>query len=153
MERNLYNRHALEDLLNRIEKLQWRTEAQWGQMNVNQAICHMTDPLRDLLNRREIDPVVPSFISPLMRMMVLTKKDWKPGTPTLKIYDQIKGDGTRPTAFDYDKKLLVSMLSELAEKSEDYKFGRHPALGKLNRDQLGFFVWKHVDHHLRQFGC
>jgi hypothetical protein len=29
----------------------------------------------------------------------------------------------------------------------------HPFFGKMTREQIGRFVYKHFDHHLRQFGA
>jgi len=29
----------------------------------------------------------------------------------------------------------------------------HPFFGPMTKEQIGFFAYKHSDHHLRQFGA
>ncbi|MEO6189418.1 MAG: DUF1569 domain-containing protein [Saprospiraceae bacterium] len=152
MKNNIFDSSIQQATLARINNLSDNTLPLWGKMNVNQVICHMTDPLRDFLNLRQVKPAVPRIMAPLLRLMILTNSNWKPGTPTLKIYDQLKELSTKPTHFESDKNTLVDLFKKLSNTDENYSFGAHPALGNMKRDQLGFFVWKHSDHHLRQFG-
>ncbi|MFN0036616.1 MAG: DUF1569 domain-containing protein [Saprospiraceae bacterium] len=153
MKDNLLNPATQQATIERIQRLSPDTQHQWGKMTVNEAVCHMADPFRDVLSLRQTKPAMPRLIQPLLRLMVLTEKDWKPGTPTLQVYRQGDGGGgTPPTDFETDRAVLLGFITQFCSKAEDFKFGPHPGIGQLTREQNGFMMWKHTDHHLRQFG-
>jgi hypothetical protein len=60
--------------------------------------------------------------------------------------------GNVPDAsFEEEKSKFVHILSKYPKI--DYKLeASHPVFGPLTHEQWGIFVWRHVDHHLRQFG-
>ncbi|MFN0173494.1 MAG: DUF1569 domain-containing protein [Saprospiraceae bacterium] len=153
MKESLFNPGTQQTIIERIQRLSPDTPRQWGVMTHGQLVCHMADPFRDVLNLRKTKPAFPRLFQPLLRMMVLTEKDWKPGTPTLQVYRQGEGGGgTQPTDFETDKATLLGLVLQFSTKDPEYKFGPHPGIGQLNREQNGFMMWKHTDHHLRQFG-
>ena len=47
---------------------------------------------------------------------------------------------------------IAHLLEEAANRPEDRPFAPHPAFGPLTRRQRGILAWKHINHHLRQFG-
>jgi len=52
---------------------------------------------------------------------------------------------------DLDKETMkwISMIEGYEQFSH---FGFiHPFFGKMTKEQIGYFVYKHTDHHLRQF--
>jgi Protein of unknown function (DUF1569) len=153
MKDSLFNPGTQQTITERIQKLQPDTQRQWGKMSVDQVVCHMADPFRVVLNLRQVKPAMPRLLQPLLRMMVLTEKDWKPGTPTLKVFSQEPGgSGTSPVNFEADKATLLQLLADFCAKEPEYQYAAHPGIGKLTREQHGFMMWKHTDHHLRQFG-
>lgn len=153
MTKNLFDEAMQQSIMARVQQLSPSTQRQWGKMTVEQVVCHMADPFRDLLHLRPSKPAVPRLFQPLMRMMVLTEKNWKPGTPTLQVYRQGEGGGgTSPTEFERDKATLLNLIAEFCAKESGFAFAPHPGLGKLKSEQIGYFMWKHTDHHLRQFG-
>jgi hypothetical protein len=48
-----------------------------------------------------------------------------------------------------EKNKWISLIDEYVNYSND-NF-EHWFFGKMTKDQVGFFVYKHADHHLRQF--
>lgn len=153
MKNNLFNTATHQSTIERIQRLNPNTQRQWGKMTPHEAICHMADPFRDVLNLRKTKPAMPRIFQPLLRILVLTEKDWKPNTPTLQVYRQGDGGGgTPPTDFETDKAALLGFITQFCSKDTDYRFGPHPGIGQLSREQNGFMMWKHTDHHLRQFG-
>lgn len=153
MKHNLFDPSVQQSVEQRIARLNADTKPLWGKMTVNQMLCHTADPLRVSLHLRQVKPVVPAFLSPMLRWMLLTEKDWKPNTPTLKPFRQDgSGEGTAPVDFETDKAALLQFVRDFCSKEPSFRFGSHPALGNMSREQNGFFAWKHLDHHLRQFG-
>ncbi|MFN0216076.1 MAG: DUF1569 domain-containing protein [Saprospiraceae bacterium] len=153
MKANLFNPGTQQSILERIRQFGPDTPRLWGKMTNQEVVCHMADPFRDVLHIRNSKPAFPRLLQPLLRRMVLTEKDWKPNTPTLQVYRQGEGGGgTLPTNFEADKATLLDLIAKFCSMDEQYKFAPHPGIGQLSREQNGFMMWKHTDHHLRQFG-
>jgi hypothetical protein len=55
-------------------------------------------------------------------------------------------------SFGVEKDSLVMWLERFISVSENLSYKPHPFLGKMNREEWGILVHKHIDHHLRQFG-
>jgi len=50
------------------------------------------------------------------------------------------------------KKELITNFSRFAEGHEAIKTMNHPFWGKMTFEDWDKLMWKHIDHHLRQFG-
>ncbi len=51
--------------------------------------------------------------------------------------------------FSLEKEMLLQRLKEVEAA---YEFYPHPRFGKIRKHLWGRLIWKHIDHHLRQFG-
>ena len=78
---NLTSTTDFQEIVGRINALTPNTQPQWGKMNVNQMVVHITDPFRDILGDRQTKPVVPSLLQPIVRMMLLGKKPFQKMLP------------------------------------------------------------------------
>ena len=153
MSNSLFHKSDYDAIVSRINKLSPDSKNQWGKLTVNEMICHVTDPFRDVMNMRNVKPAIPVILRPLAKMFIITKKPWKRNSQTLKVYKQGPGgDGTKPTGFENDKATLLDFISKFANTDASYHYGPHGGLGKLSRDENGFLMWKHLDHHLHSFG-
>lgn len=123
-------------------------------MTVNEMLCHVSDPLRDILGLRNTVPVTPEEMRPQIISMVMVEDEWQHNLPTFPPYLQGEdGGGTKPTDFESDKKTLLELLNSFFNTTNDFQFHPHAGLGILSREQFGQFIWKHTDHHLREFGA
>ena len=149
----LFHQSTVGQTLQRIDRLQITSQPLWGKMTVNEMICHVSDPFRDFLKIRNTKPVTPVFLRPLMKWMLLNKKPFSKNAPTVKPYLQSpKGGGTKPTDFQIDRTELIELITKFSKLDDTFPLGTHAALGQLSKQQAGLFMWKHLDHHLRQFG-
>ena len=60
---------------------------------------------------------------------------------------------TAPSAWDYDVAQLHALIEQFAARSPSEAWAGHPAFGPLSGREWGVLCWKHLDHHLRQFGA
>ena len=74
-------------------------------------------------------------------------KEWSKGLPTPKSFKVIEEKD-----FEIEKKILKSLLDEFHAQSERKNWPDHPAFGHFTSEQVGKMQYKHLDHHLRQFG-
>jgi hypothetical protein len=150
---NLTNTADYQEIRKRISQLTSQTAGLWGKMNVRQMVCHVSDPIRDAFGMRNTKPAVPAIFRPILKMMLFSKKPFGKNLPTMKPFLQDdKGGGSKPAEFEADKKVLLELVDRFHATDSNYSFHPHPGVGKLSREQNGFLVWKHLDHHLRQFG-
>ena len=59
-------------------------------------------------------------------------------------------DGTKPVEFERDRAELSALLRRVALADT---LPEHPLWGRMSRGMTGRYVWRHTDHHLRQFGA
>ena len=145
--KSIFDQETRDELIRRVNSLNADSPAQWGKMNVYQMVKHCS-LWEDMVQGKQ--KYKQAFIGRLFGKMALRKvmKDESPltrNTPTLPEL-KITGNG--------------DMLQERAKwiaKIQDYAhFSNpdfiHPFFGAMTREQIGPFVYKHTDHHLRQFG-
>lgn len=151
---NLFNNRDNSEIIIRVSKIEANVTPLWGTMTANEMLCHIADVLKDAIGMREVKSAVPGILKPFMKIILLSKKPFRKHLPALKIYKQgNSGLGTRPTNFEYDKAVFKDLVRKAGTQGENYALREHPAAGRLNRDQYGYLLWKHTDHHLRQFGA
>lgn len=148
--RNLYEKDAADEVISRVEKLQPATQRQWGKMDVAQMMAHCSAAL-DMASGRINSPrgLLGRFIGPIFKSIYSNEKPFSKNNPT-------------------DKKLLIADQREFAREQEALKrrvreFQQageagctthpHPFFGKLSAQDWSRGMYKHLDHHLRQFGA
>jgi hypothetical protein len=146
--KNLFDEAAYRDIVQRIEQLTPANERVWGKMNISQMLAHCAR----IFGIPNSDKPVPRMfigrlLGPMMRPLLYNEKPWKQGLPTapyLKVVDQRE--------FEKEKAALLERIRQFYELGPG-KAGRfpHPFFGKMTPEQWGKSMWKHVDHHLRQF--
>jgi hypothetical protein len=67
---------------------------------------------------------------------------------TIKELDRNQ-EGTQVESFQKDKDNLLKLISKVS-KSNNLEI--HPFFGQLSKNEWGILIYKHLDHHLRQFG-
>lgn len=143
----IFEQKAVDGFIARIAKLQTGNSAQWGKMNVSQMVQHCSMADEGLQGKRNFPRL---FVGRLFGGMVLKKmmKDEgqmgrnMPTHPLLKKFSH--------SDFEQDKSRWLKLLEEYRGFSTDEIM--HPFFGRMSREQVGRFVFKHTDHHLRQFG-
>ena len=148
---NLFNEKDRENLLKRLAKLDMTSQALWGTMSAHQMIVHLADPLRVALGDRPV-PYYPNFLGePPLNIEISQVKPWIKDAPTVPEWKQ-DGGGTVPTNFTDDYQSLLSLIDRFARHDNSIPFPLHPLFNNLNNDQWARVMWRHIDHHLNQFG-
>jgi hypothetical protein len=149
----IFDKPAYENLIKRLNQLSPEAERLWGKMTPNQMLCHLTDPLRDIMGIRQMEAMLPPAVQQQVKAIVFGESEWEHNQPSLPPYSQdADGMGTKPTNFEQDKKTLADLLNRFYNTPIDYTFHPHAVLNVLSREEFGVYVWRHTDYHLRQFG-
>ena len=146
--KSIFNPNDNQEIIARIQKLTPETNALWGKMSVDQMCQHCTDAILVAFNEKELNiPFIFRILGPMMKNMVLKKPEFDKNSPTAKEFKYREN-------FDFEtvKNNFIKNVSRFQEGEKAIKCIRHPFWGKMNSDDWNNLQWKHIDHHLRQFG-
>lgn len=149
--KNLFDRSNAAEIILRIDAVQPTNVRLWGKMTAPQALAHCSGAMEWAVgDKRPPRMFVGRLLGPLVKKKVVS--DDKPlarGTPTspeLVISDErdLASERARLHA-------LVDRFSTAGPKG--CTSHPHTFFGQLSPDEWAVLMYKHVDHHLRQFGA
>ncbi len=144
--KNLFDTAAKQEIINRINNLTTQSQANWGKMNVAQMLVHCQLPVLASYGKHKVEgSFILRLIGPLFKSVLFNNTPYKKGLPTDKSYVV-----TDEKEFEKEKSRLLELLTQFSENS--LTDTAHPVFGKLTKEQWSLATWKHLDHHLRQFG-
>jgi len=147
---NIFDASTTRDLHNRIDKLSPSTQRLWGKMGVAEMLAHCAMPYRQILGEQFTPPsffmkwLVKNFFKTSMVNEVPYKKNL-PTSPAFVIREEKN--------FEQEKNKLKQYIQKIQEMGQDAFEGREQAtIGKLSSREWNNLLYKHLDHHLQQFG-
>jgi hypothetical protein len=148
--KSLFDAADRQAILTRIASLQSADERQWGKMNPAQMLCHCAIALEAATGDRPMkQKFIGKLLAPLVRSATLGEKPFGkngPTDPSFVVRDE--------RDFDAERARLVSLIDRFAERgSAQAAQYTHAFFGKLSGQEWGELMYKHLDHHLRQFGA
>ena len=147
--KSILSKSTRDELIQRINLLNDQSTAQWGKMNIHQMLKHCILCEEMFLGKKKYKQV---FIGRIFGKIALKQmlKDEKPlgrKAPTGFDFKNLESSGNLVA----EKDKWISLIGEYANYSNhDFE---HWFFGKMTKEQVGFFDYKHIDHHLRQFNC
>ena len=145
--RSLYNPEDYQAFLSRIDQLSADGVAQWGTMHVAQMLSHCAE-IQEVSNGKELTgtPFIARLFKGMIRKMVVGDKPYPKNSKTHPQYIQ-----TEERDFETEKARLLTALAVFLE-AENSPGRPHPLFGTMTHDEKGWSSWKHINHHLAQFG-
>jgi hypothetical protein len=148
--KSIFNESDYSELLGRLNDLSPVCERQWGKMSCSQMMEHTARVLEMATSERQ--PIKQIFLGKALAWMFkgqfLGEKPFRKNAPTgpdYKIADEPELEATRER--------LKQMIAKFHECGADGLDGNvHPFFGRLTGKEWGETQYKHLDHHLRQFG-
>jgi hypothetical protein len=151
--KNILNTIDKADVIQRIESLSLNSEKQWGKMNISQMIVHCTDQIRAAVGEKEVRDKGNWFQKTIIKNLALyvIKQAPKGKVKTAHEFSQEQGKGgTIPKDIDTDKKMLIDAIHRFAKVEKYYP---HPVFGQMSQKEWARLIYKHLDHHLKQFNA
>ena len=145
--RTIFNPRDHLELHERVQRLSTNQKPRWGRMTPLQMVAHLSDSLRMASGELEVAPKkVPFRFSPLKDLVlyVLPVPKGVPTSPELI--------ARKPDDWSVEIAGLREELNGLVERGAEALAPVHPAFGKMSAKQWGVLIYRHMDHHLRQFG-
>ncbi len=146
--KTIFDKNTREELSARVNALNENCRAQWGKMNVNQMLKHCTKWDDMMLGKIQVKQMFLGKLFGKLALKNILKNDKplgknSPSAPELIIKEKA-GD------IAIDKAEWIRRINEYENFQNIYFV--HPFFGTMTSEQVGLFVYKHHDHHIRQFG-
>jgi Protein of unknown function (DUF1569) len=147
--KNLLNSTDRTELQERLKKLHPDNKRNWGKLTIHKLFPHLNAPLRVALGDSEVPHEKSVFYDSLLGRGIVWFLPWPKGAPTAKEFLPGKGLAA-PISMEVDRKVLFTSLARFAEADG---FQASPVFGKLSKNAWGRLMWRHIDHHLKQFNA
>ena len=148
--KSIFNPADVAELNARIDKLTAQSQPAWGQMSAGQMLAHCNVSYEMVYDNKHAkpNPVIKLLIKMAAKKTVVGTKPYKKGMPTAPAM-KMTGDKN----FKTEKKRLVDYLHKTEQLGEAHFDGRESlSFGRLTKGQWNTMFYKHLDHHLTQFG-
>jgi len=147
--KNLFEPDTVNEVLGRIDKLQPTTPRQWGKMDSAQMLAHCSAAMamatgESNLPRLFIGRLIGGFAKPIYT----NEKPFSKSTPTSKelVF-------AHPCDFSRERESLCNRIRKFQSGgAAQCTRHPHPFFGPLTPQEWSRGMYKHLDHHLRQFG-
>jgi hypothetical protein len=145
--KTIFDKTTRDELITRINTLNENSKAQWGKMNVYQMLKHCTQWEEWIASKEKHKWSLPGrlFGRMVLKSLMKDEKPLRRNTPTLPELKIKETNGD----IEAEKKKWISLIEQHANYSNPGFV--HSFFGKMTDEQIGYLVYKHIDHHLRQF--
>lgn len=135
-------------LVQRINAITSDSQRLWGKMSAGQVLKHMTIPYNDIIDDQHRTPRMRLLGKLFFKSIMTGERPYKKNSPTAKQFII-----TDEPEINAAKKELIEKMQEVHAREAGYFEGKpHAFLGNLTATEWSNMLYKHLDHHLRQFG-
>jgi hypothetical protein len=148
---SVFNPAGVAQLTSRINKLTPATKGQWGKMNVSQMLAHCNVSY-EMVYEEGKHPKPKGLLKFILKLLVKNKvvgpQPYKKNNPTAPAFI-IKEDKD----FETEKARLLGYLDKTLQLGEAHFDGKEShSFGVLTVGEWNTMFYKHLNHHLTQFG-
>lgn len=146
--KHLFDPADADEIRTRIQKISPDAVKQWGKMDVAQMLAHCGNGLEmaiGMINPKRV--FIGRLIGGLLKSKYTDEKPFDKNSPT-----SVEIRVTEPRDFIKERERLLTLLKNFSEEKKSTKHP-HPFFGSLRADEWSRGMYKHLDHHLRQFGA
>ncbi len=149
----LFNSEENNIIKQRINKLTALSQPLWGKMNVTQMLAHMQIPMQVAFGHLQLKGGLMGFLfGKMAKKQLVNEKPFKKNSPTMKEF-KTAGNNFSEQDFERERDKVLSYVDRfVTEGSKVIANKKHPFFGVLTIEEWDMLQWKHLDHHLRQFG-
>jgi Protein of unknown function (DUF1569) len=144
---SIYNANDNALIIARIESLSSASKPLWGKMSVDQMLKHANEAILIAFGERTLKMnFLMRFLGKMMKNKIFNS-EFKKNSPTAPEF-------IFKTHFDFEaaQQELITNFSRFAQGQETITVMNHPFWGKMTYEDWDKLMWKHIDHHLKQFG-
>lgn len=147
---DIFSEKISSDVIARINQLNKNTIGQWGKMTVSQMLAHCNVAYEMVYDDKHSKPgaFMKLILKWFVKDTVVGPKPYKrngPTAPAFKIVDD--------KDFENEKQRLIGYIQKTQQLGRaEFEGKESNSFGKLTGDEWNVMFYKHLDHHLTQFG-
>lgn len=151
MIKDIFNKEISEEVIERIELLTSETQPAWGKMNVSQMLAHLS-VMYEMVYTPEKFPkpnfLVKFILKLLAKNQVVGPEPYPKNGKTAPAF--IISDNRD---FETERTKLINFIRKTQELGTNEFNGKESlSFGPLTDKEWNTLFYKHIDHHLTQFG-
>jgi hypothetical protein len=147
MRKSIFQAAARKELQQRLVQLAPEHAPLWGRMNAPKMVVHLSDALKMALGELPAAPKKTPLRFPVVKQLVIFLLPWPKGAPTAP-----ELLARTPAAWTGEVIALSALIERFATRTATGAWPPHPAFGSMTGRAWGALVYRHCDHHFRQFG-
>ena len=147
---NIFTDEVSAAVITRIDNLKPGTLPDWGKMNSAQMLAHCSVTYEMVYENKHPKPnfLMRFILKTFIKKTVTGDAPYKRNAQTAPAF-LIKDDRD----FDKEKSRLISYIVKTKGLGENHFDGKESlSFGVLNKNEWNTMFYKHLDHHLTQFG-
>lgn len=145
--KSIFKEDTFQEINKRLNQLEENTPRQWGKMTVAQMLHHCQAPFNVQMQKKDYGLKPNWLVKTFFKKSMYNDKLWSKGLPTPSAFKEKEN-----CDFNNEKKVLQQLIDELYQQKNKQQWDNHPVFGYFTNEQWGKMQYKHLDHHLRQFG-
>ncbi|MBX2931716.1 MAG: DUF1569 domain-containing protein [Chitinophagaceae bacterium] len=149
MKKNLLTKEASNNIIERVKKLTIDNTPLWGEMNVTEMLLHCNLCNKQILEESRGDEKTTAKQFLLRIFALYIAPNFKKGIKSEK--RNITKGLIDNTQFEKQQIEFISIINKFPYNNHALTLS-HPAFGNISTTEWGIAAFKHMDHHLRQFG-
>ncbi|TFV95834.1 DUF1569 domain-containing protein [Algoriphagus kandeliae] len=148
--KNIFDPQVSNELIQRIEKLTPESKPLWGKMAVDQMLAHCIIAYEMAFTDKHPKPnaLLRFLLKTFVKSGVVNEKPYPKNARTAPVF--IIADRRN---FEKEKDQLIAYIKKTQELGASYFEGKEsPSFGTMTAQEWNNLFYKHLDHHLTQFG-
>lgn len=148
--KNIFDPSVTEEIIARINQLKPDSQPLWGKMNVAQMLAHCSVTYETVFEdkHKKPNPLMKFILKTFVKKIVIGEAPYKRNNPTAPHY--IISDSKD---FEIERKRLIDYIIKTQQLGESYFDEKEShSFGRLSSGEWNNMFYKHLDHHLNQFG-
>ncbi|WP_160136485.1 DUF1569 domain-containing protein [Chryseobacterium sp. c4a] len=149
MKKNLLKKEAADFLVTRVNNLSATHQPQWGIMTASEMLLHCNSCNQQILEesrgnertkiKQYLLRILALYLAPNFKKNIQSESRHNTKGKTNDLY------------FEKYRNEFIRLIHEFPVNTHPLTLS-HPAFGNISTHEWGIAAYKHMDHHLRQFG-
>lgn len=147
---SVYTNEVAQTLIDRINKLSPESQPLWGKMNVSQMLAHSNVTYEYVFDERNDSPnfFIKWMLKKFVKNKVVSDTPYEKSmatSPAFKVPDNKN--------FEQEKIRLINYINAVVAKGQSAFEGKESSsFGVMTATEWNNLMYKHINHHLEQFG-
>lgn len=145
---SIFDERDRAQILRRIDRLTADRHPSWGRFTAPEMVCHVSCGLRQGLGEYDAGPPSGPLQFPPLNWLLIHVLPWPKG----KTKSPPEFLAVRPTTWAADLAALRRLVDRFGERGADADWPPSKVFGRIAGRSWGALQYKHLNHHLTQFG-